>query len=131
MAVTITAAEVKAGFATSLADDEIALMIAVVDEADTCLDANAVSNSKQTLLKLCGVRHLLALQENDGRGKATSEQAANGAGRSFAQWQGKDLASTRYGAMLKQLDTYGCVRALLENSTNLSIRSVGRRACEP
>lgn len=131
MATAITAADVKLGFETSLSDAEINLLIGIVDEADACLDASGVSEGKQKALKLYGVRHMLALQENDGRGKATSEQAPSGAGRSFASWQGKGLESTRYGLMLKQLDTFGCVRTLLENGSNLSIRSVGRRACAP
>jgi hypothetical protein len=131
MATTITAADVKAGFTTTLADAEIDMLISVVSEADACLDANNVASDRQKALKLYAVRHLLALQENDGRGKATSEQASNGAGRSFSTWQGKDLASTRYGAMVKQLDTFGCIRSVLEPGTNISIRSVGRRACVP
>ena len=129
MATAITVEDVKLGFATALDDAEIELMIGVVDEADTCLDANSVSEGKQKALKLYGVRHMLSLMENDGRGKATSEQAPSGAGRSFASWQGKDLASTRYGALLKQLDAFGCVTRLLENTNQVSIRSVGRRAC--
>lgn len=127
MAVTITASDVKAGYATAIPDAEIALMIAVVDEANTCLDANLVADDKQTLLKVLGVRHMLAMMESDGRGKATSEQAPSGAGRSFGQWQGQDASATRYGAMLKQLDQFGCVTKLLENTQRLQIRSVGRR----
>lgn len=127
MATTITVSDVKAGYATAIPDDEITLMISVVDEANTCLDANSVSADRQQLLKTLGVRHMLAMMENDGRGKATSENAANGAGRSFAAFQGKDLGATRYGAMLKQLDQYGCVTQLLENTQRLRIYSVGRR----
>ena len=129
MAVSITATDVKNGFSTSLPDSEITMLIAIVDDADACLDANAVSENKQKALKIYAVRHMLALQENDGRGKATSESAPSGASRSFASWQGKDLGATRFGSLLKQLDSFGCVTSLLESTARAGIRSIGPRAC--
>jgi hypothetical protein len=126
MAVSIGASDVKAGYQTGIPDSEIDLLISVVDGANACLDANAVPADKQTLLKVYAVRHMLALMDNSGRGQATSESAASGASRSFAQWQGKGLLSTRYGTLLKQLDVYGCVTTILQQDVGLMVMSVGR-----
>lgn len=132
MAETITASDVTDGYTTSIPTAEIELMISVVDGADACLDANSVPADTQTLLKIYGVRHMLALMDNSGRGQATSESAPSGASRSFSQWatSGQGLTSTRYGALLKQLDRYGCVTAVIDNATGMQLRSVGRRAPE-
>lgn len=127
MAATITASDVKNDYSTSVSDTEIALLISIVDGANTCLDANSVASDTQKVLKIYAVRHLLAMQENDGRGKAVSEQAPSGAGRSFQQKQGEGVMATRYGSMLKQLDKYGCVTRILENTRRVGIRSIGRR----
>lgn len=130
MASVITYAQVIDGFATTISETQIDLLIDIVDEADTCLDANAVSASKQTMLKIYAVRHMLTNMgvEQSGKGAVTSESAPSGASRSYRPPTGGGLASTSYGALLKQLDVYGCVTGLLENNTFASFRSVGRRA---
>lgn len=126
MAASITVSDVKAGYSTEVPDDEIGLLIQAADQADACLDGSGVPEEKQKLLKLLAVRHMLSLIEGSGRGKAISE-GASGAFRSFGAWQGQGLGSTRFGAMLLQLDSTGCVSNLLSNSQRLGIWSVGRR----
>jgi len=61
MAVTITYADVILGFETEIPEGQVDLLIAIIGEADTCLDAYAVSASAQEILKLAGVRHMLTL----------------------------------------------------------------------
>ena len=129
MAATITAADVKDGFATTVSDTEIDLLISVVSEADACMDAAGVSDERQRVLKIYAVRHMLSMQSNGGRGNVTSESAPSGASRSYSAWKGVGVNATPYGSMLKQLDVNGCVVRLLENTVNLSIMSVGRRCC--
>lgn len=130
MASTITYSDVTNGFYTSVPQSQVELLIAVVDEANTCLDANSVSASKQTMLKITAVRHMLTMMSSasSGKGSVTSESAPSGASRSYKAPAGSSLSDTSYGALLKQLDAYGCIVSLLENTAHLSIRSVGRRA---
>lgn len=132
MATAITYADVTDGFSTSVSQAQIELLITIIDEADTCLDANSVSASKQEMLKVMAVRHMAVMMgaSESGKGAVTSEHAPSGASRSYKAPSGMTLDSTTYGAMLKQLDGYGCITSLLENTANLSIRSVGRRAPE-
>lgn len=132
MAVVITYADVINGFDTAVPQAQVEMLIAIVDEADTCLDANSVSDSRQEMLKIMAVRHMSVMMSASasGKGAVTSEQAPSGAGRSYKPPSGMGLESSTYGALLKQLDSYGCVTTLLENTAHLSIRSVGRRACE-
>ena len=125
MAALITVSDVKAGYSTGVPDSEIELLITVADQADACLEGSAVPESKQKLLKLLAVRHMLYLIDEDGRGKPIS-QGASGAFRSFGAWQGHGLASTRYGSMLQQLDATGCITSILSNSQQLGVWSVGR-----
>lgn len=124
MATTITISDIKDGFTTSLSDDQINLAIAVVDQANTCLDANSVSSDIQKALKIYGARHILSMQANSGRGEVTSESAPSGASRSFAS---RKVDSSPFYSLLKQLDKYGCVIGQLENEARISIRSVGRK----
>jgi len=126
MAATITLEDVKAGFSTTVGDPEILLAIAVVDGSDLCLDANVESADIQKALKLYGVRHILSMQANSGRGEVKSEGAPSGASRSFS---GASKNGSPYLDLLKQLDKSGCVVALLENTQRLDMRAIGRR-CE-
>lgn len=122
MAETITAAEVKDGFTTSAPDSEIALWITLVDQADTCLDANSVAPDIQRILKLTAVRHLLWGQSNSGKGTVTSESAPSGASRSYGQWKGQ---GSPYWDTLKMADVTGCVRGVIDNKTQMRFMSVG------
>lgn len=126
MAVVITVEDVKNGFETTVADDEIELLIEVVDAADACLDGASVPDSKQKILKIYAVRHMLQMQSNGGKGTVTSERAPNGASRSYANWSGKGVEATTFGSLLKQIDSSGCMVAILENSgPKLMIMSIG------
>lgn len=131
MAVTITYADVTNGFSTSVPDAIVDLLISTVDEADACLDANNVSDSKQELLKITAVRHMATLMGSaeSGKGAVTSESAPSGASRSYKAPSGGSLESTSYGIMLKQLDAYGCVVSLLENNARFMLMEVGRGRC--
>jgi hypothetical protein len=127
MAVVITVSDVKEGFATTVPDSEIEMLIEIVDGADACLDAAAVPESRQKALKIYAVRHMLQMQANGGKGAVRSESAPSGASRSYSGWAGGDgLMSTSFGSLLKQLDATGCVTGILENSSNVMILSVGR-----
>ena len=123
MAATITVEDVKDGFDTDLPDSQITIAITLAGQADQCLDANKVPEDVQSALKLYAARHILYMQSNSGRGGVTSESAPSGASRSYGKWQGKG-GSPFYG-LIEQLDQYGCVKALFENSQNLWLRSVG------
>ena len=128
MAAVITASDVKEGFATTVSDSEIEMLIEIVDGADACLDAAAVPDARQRALKIYAVRHMLQMQANGGKGAVRSESAPSGASRSYSGWAGGEgLMSTSYGSLLKQLDTTGCVTGILENDGNVMILSVGRK----
>jgi hypothetical protein len=128
MAVVITVSDVKAGFATTVSDSEIEMLIEIVDGADACLDAAVVPDARQRALKIYAVRHMLQMQANGGKGTVRSESAPSGASRAYSGWAGGDgLMSTSFGSLLKQLDTTGCVTGILENDGNVMILSVGRR----
>lgn len=128
--MTVTPADIKAGFQTEASDAEIqGLIDFVVSGSSACLTANAVPEASQDLLTTYAVRHILTLTNASGRGSVTSERAPSGASRSFGSWQGEGLASTRYGSLLMQLDTFGCVRGVMENSKNLAFFSVKAKRC--
>lgn len=127
MAAAITSSDVKADFSTSVPDSEIDSLIAVINEADTCLDNNSIGSDKQKLLKLYGVRHLLAMQAEQGKGTISSRGAPSGASQSFNSRKSMGLDSTYYGDMLKQLDKTRCVVNVIEGRQQLSISRVGRR----
>lgn len=123
MAATITIADVKDGFDTDLPDSQITIAITLANQADACLDKNAVPDDVQSALKVLAARHILSLQANSGRGEITSQSAPSGASQSFGRWQGKG-GSPFYG-LIEQLDKYGCIKALFENNAGLLMRSVG------
>lgn len=128
MAATITVSDVKSGYPTTVSDAEIELLIEVVDGADACLDGAAVPESKQKILKIYAVRHMLQLQANGGKGSVRSHSAPSGASQSFSSWQqGTGVESTQFGSLLKQLDTSGCIVGLIENGQRMAIMSIGRR----
>jgi len=133
MAVTITYADVISGFDTAIPEAQVDLLIAIIGEADVCLDANLVSVSTQEMLKLSAVRHMLTLMSgsSSGKGAVTSESAPSGASRSYRPPQSANLNATSYGALIKQLDKFGCITSKLENNQYTSLRSIGRRALAP
>lgn len=121
MAYEITPTEVKDGFSTGASDADLAAYIAVVDQADACLTANSVDEAIGKQLKILGVRHMAAMADG---GDVTSQRSVSGAARTFAQT--KSPYQTNYAAMLAQIDTYGCVMAIVSNGGKVQLRAVGR-----
>ena len=121
MPYTITVAQVKDGFSTSASDADLTAYIAIADQADACLTANAVPDAVGQHLKILFVRHT-ATNARDG-GAVTSERAVSGAARSFGEY---DRGDTGYLDTLRQLDTHGCVYALASNNGFIQLRSIGR-----
>lgn len=120
--MALTPTDIKAGFQTDLPDSEIQDLIDFMAAADDCLTKNSVPTATQDLLKKYAIRHLLLLQGNSGRGEVSSERAPSGASRSYREWNGTEgLSATRYGALLKQMDRYGCIRAVVENNKRLEL----------
>jgi len=131
LAAVITYDDVVNGFATTVSEEEINLLIEIVDEADLCLDGAGVSESKQKILKIYAVRHMCWMQANGGKGNLTSQHAASGASQSWSAWKGVGVNASPYGASLSQLDSSGCIVGLIESGGSyLSIMSVGRQVCE-
>ena len=123
MAVTITTADVLDGFSTSASTADLTAYIAVVDQADACLDANSVPDAIASQLKILGVRHL-AQNANDG-GSVIEQRAISGASRKFAERYG---GYTSHLDTLRAIDQYGCVMGTLTNTANIQLRSAGRRS---
>lgn len=123
MAETITTSEVLDGFSTSASTADLTAYIAVVDQADACLDANSVPAAIQKHLKILGVRHLAA-NSND-RGNVIEEEAVSGARRVYSD---KKSGDTAYLETLRSIDRYGCVTAVLNYNARVQFRSVGRRS---
>ena len=131
MAAVIAYEEVVNGFTTSVSEDEVNLLIEIIDEADLCLDGAGVSESRQRILKMYAVRHMLFMQANGGRGNLTSQHAPSGASQSWSAWRGVGVNASPYGASLKQLDSSRCIVGLLESDGPfLSLMSIGRGACK-
>lgn len=130
MAAQISSSEVIEGFSTSVPESEIDLLIEFIDGSDASLDANAVSDAAQTLLKLYGVRHLLTLQANAGRGTISNESSPSGAGRGFNTAKGEGLAATYYGKLLMQMDRFRAVVDVIDNTNKAAFMSIGRKYVE-
>lgn len=129
MAVTITAADVQS-YGITGAEAMIDGYIALVDQADACLDKNEVPDETQRLLKINAVAHLMTLAQG---GQIKSQSAPSGASRTFATPTGGGFNLTNWGSMLKALDRYGCITGLIENDkARPLVMSVGpgrRRSC--
>lgn len=121
MAVVITVAEVKAIQATNLPDSVIQDIIDTVSAADACLDANAVPDATQRLLKLYASAHLMYASST---GNVQSERSPTGASRTYREG-GSGLESSPWGGQILQLDQYGCVSSLLQRDNTLYIASTG------
>lgn len=123
MAVTITTSEVLDGFSTAASTADLTAYIAVVDQANACLDANNIPDAIASQLKILGVRHL-ATNAADG-GAVTEQTAVSGASRNFAE---KQMGYTSQLETLKSIDKHRCVMNVLSNSPIIQLRSVGRRS---
>lgn len=125
MAASISVIDVTNGYTTTVPDDELQALITIVDEVDGCLDAAGMSEDRQRILKIYAVRHMAHMQANAGQGVLTSQTGPSGASRSFKAWQGKGLDASPYGNLIKQLDSAGCIRSLLQNDNNVALMVVG------
>jgi len=121
MAVTITAADVKAVQPTTLPDSVIDDIIATLDQADACLDANSVPDATQRLLKLYGAAHMVY---GTAKGNVQSERSPTGASRTYREG-GSGLDSSPWGSQVLQFDEYGCVTSLLQRDSTTYIASTG------
>lgn len=124
MAAAITVTDIKAlEPGTQLPDSVLSQFIAVVDQADTCLDANSITEDVQKLLKSYGAAHLAAAAS---RGNVESESSPTGASRKYRGSQSKNpLDTTQWGQQLQLLDSRGCVTNLLQTSQSLLIAAPG------
>lgn len=126
MAYEITIADVNGTSPTGASDDEITMVIALLDTADDCMTANGVPDDVGKLIKIYAARHLLTLGQNGGAGAVTQQSSASGASRTMSGWtQGKGLNATSFGAMVAQIDKYGCVSRLLASDAGMFFGSVG------
>jgi len=121
MAASIRLADVQDGFTTQASEADIVGFIAVVDQADACLDANNVPDAIQRQLKVLGVRHLV--QNAADRGAVLEERAVSGASRKYAE---RAAGETSYLQTLRTIDQYGCVLNVISRNGFIQLRSVGR-----
>ena len=107
MAVTITLSYVRAEYPNTQASDVmLTAFIATVDTADSCLDANGVSDAVQTALKLLGVGVII----ESTYGTVSSETSANGSSVSY-----KD-GSQGLLSQLKAIDSFGCIQSVIKSN---------------
>ena len=106
MTATITSSQVKAFYPTTLDSSAIDMLIDIVDEADTCLEAldPVPSDSVVTMLKIYGVCALL--QEQVG-GLVTSQSSFTGDSVTISQ---KPMASgNQYTSILQGMSGGSCI----------------------
>lgn len=121
MSYTITTSEVLDGFSTSASTADLEGYIAIIDIADACLTANAVSTAIGKQLKILGVRHLAA-SSTDG-GSVTEQTSISGASRKFAE---RRAGETSHLESLRTIDAFGCVMSVITKGALVQLRSVGR-----
>lgn len=123
MAVTITVSDVTDVQPTTLPDSYVEGLIAYVDQADACLDANNVPDEVQSNLKILGAAAMLY---TSSKGNVESERSPTGASRTYKTSDGKDyLGDNPWGQQLKMMDQYGCVTSLLQGPQRTYLKSVG------
>jgi len=104
MSVIITYQDVIAFCPDAAAFEQstIEMLIAISNQADSCLDANNVPDDMQKYLKLLFVCHSLAMQQG---GQIKSRTDFDGASITFnVPVAGKGLSATSYGQLM--LDTH-------------------------
>lgn len=107
MAVTITLSDVRAEYPNTQASDVmLTAFIATVDAADSCLDANGVSDPIQTALKLLGVGVII----ESTYGTVSSETSANGSSVSY------ESGSQGLLSQLKAIDSFGCIQSVIKSN---------------
>lgn len=110
----ITVEDVKEIQPTDLPDSVIELMISTVEQACACFDAKNVPEDVQKLLCLYGVAHQIVMADDGGEVK--SQRGQSGASRTLAIEDSNGITATRWGKLVKQLDEYGCLTPILDNS---------------
>ena len=121
MAAVITVEDVLAVQPSTLPEAVIESMIALVDQADACLDANGVPDDVQSLIKIYGVSHLLAAAQS---GNLLSERSPTGASQSYRESK-NPLHYSKWGQQLSLIDQYGCVTSLIQGAPKCYLASVG------
>ena len=111
---TITSSDVISGGAA---------YIPFVDQADACMEAKGVADDIGKQLKILAVNHLVSAATTGGT--VQSERAVSGASRTYAAMSGGD---TGYLNTLRDLDSWGCVTAIVSNNGRVQLRAVGRYA---
>lgn len=112
MAVTITASDVNDFYPSGASDAVINSLIAFIDQADTCLDANDIADETQKLLKIYAVCHMLTMQSGGG---VKSETDMDGESVTFANAFDKEgLLGSPWGSMLRSMPGYSCIAALID-----------------
>lgn len=98
----------------SVPDSVIQLFIEMADAADPCLLGAGRPAAVSKLIKLNFVSHMLTGSAGVS-GEITSERSPTGESVTYAAptTTGTGLASTAYGRTLLQLDTTGCMSALI------------------
>lgn len=117
MAVVITAEDLE-GYGITGPPALIADLIAVMSQADDCLDANGVPEATQRLLKVYAIGHLVT--QSSG-GQIKSQTAPSGASRSFST----PTEGTGWLDMLKGMDAHGCMIGLVERKRPVFIAVAG------
>jgi hypothetical protein len=107
MAAIITIQDVQDFYPNTLSNNMISRLIDFVSAADTCLDANAVPEAAQELLKLLAVAHLLSVQSG---GDVKSETDMDGASVTF-----RDIkSSSPFIDQLRSMPGYSCIQSLVD-----------------
>ena len=113
MAYTITIEDVKNIYFGSAGDAAIQMVIDFVDLADDCLDSSGSPDAAQRLLKIYACAHMLTVQDGGG---VSSESDMDGESVTFANVFNKaGLGMSQYGAMIKGMDGYSCIAAIMDN----------------
>jgi len=107
MAAIITIQDVRDFFPTSAPDSVVNRYIALMAQADTCLDANNVPEVSQELLKLTAIAHLLTVQQGGG---VKSETDMDGASVTFRDSKGQ----SPYIEQLRSMQGYSCVQSIID-----------------
>lgn len=118
MAAVITAADVNDFYPSGASDAVINSLIAFIDQADTCLDSSGISSDTQKLVKIYAVCHMLTMQFGGG---VKSESDMDGESVTFGNAFDKEgLLSTAWGSMLRSMDGYSCIAALIDKPKRTS-----------
>jgi len=108
---TITVFDVIDLTETNLDPKAIMIFIKMVDAADTCLNAQGLTDDQIKGLKLFCVAHLVTASEG---GQVKSETDMDGASASYAVPTGTGFDSTTFGMMAKTLAGFDCISALFD-----------------